>query len=106
MIYNKPRNIYFLQLKKSLIQLYIFQNSPNLKGRISENNEKRSDEEQRQIDQQRIARNILEMANNLPKQDMMEEVKKEENNNTNNLTNAQTTVQDDLNNHVNGFMPE
>lgn len=75
-----------------------------MKGRISENNEKRSDEEQRQIDQQRIARNILEMANNLPKQDLVEEVKKEENNN--NLNNAQTTVQDDLNNHVNGFMPE
>lgn len=38
-----------------------------MEGRISENKDKRSDEDQRIIDQQRIAKNIMLMASSFPK---------------------------------------
>lgn len=70
---------------------------------MSENNEKRSDEEQRQIDQDRIARNILEMANNFPN-NISEQQKLQQNYNA--QANPQTTVNDDLHPQDNGLMPE
>ncbi|TMW48315.1 hypothetical protein DOY81_006604 [Sarcophaga bullata] len=79
------------------------ENPPNLQGRMSENNEKRSDEEQRQIDQDRIARNILEMANNFPSK-ISEQQKQQQIYNA--QANAQTTVQADLHPQDNGLMPD
>ncbi|XP_058984448.1 kinesin-like protein KIF12 isoform X2 [Musca domestica] len=70
---------------------------PNdLQGRISENNEKRTDEEQRKIDQDRIARNIIEMANKFPSRNS-----KDEGTNTTLPANA-----NDVNTDVNGFLPD
>lgn len=69
-----------------------------MQGRISENNEKRSDAEQRKIDQERIARNILDMANNFPRKHL------EENFDANGTTN--TTKPEDNGADVNGFLPE
>ncbi|XP_073813749.1 kinesin-like protein at 54D isoform X1 [Musca autumnalis] len=68
----------------------------NLQGRISENNEKRSDEEQRKIDQDRIARNIIDMANKFPSRNTNEEA-------------TNTTIPanpNDTNAEVNGFLPD
>ncbi|XP_017467942.1 PREDICTED: kinesin-like protein KIF12 isoform X2 [Rhagoletis zephyria] len=45
----------------------IFERPAEMEGRISENKDRRSDEDQRKIDQQRIARNIMLMANTLQK---------------------------------------
>ncbi|XP_049308043.1 kinesin-like protein KIF12 isoform X1 [Bactrocera dorsalis] len=53
----------------------IHQRPTEMEGRISENKDKRSDEDQRIIDQQRIAKNIMLMASSFPKKP--DEIKKE-----------------------------
>lgn len=47
---------------------FCFKQRPvEMEGRMSENKDKRSDEDQRIIDQERIAKNIMLMASSLPK---------------------------------------
>lgn len=85
--------LWFYQLFNS-----VFPQPTNLQGRISENNEKRSDEEQRKIDEERIARNILDMANHFPRNPI------EDNGISANAT--KPTNNEASNPDVNGFMPE
>ncbi|XP_054740772.1 kinesin-like protein KIF12 [Anastrepha obliqua] len=57
----------------------IHERPAEMEGRISENKDKRSDEDQRKIDQQRIAKNILLMANSLQKKPIERNDKDEQN---------------------------
>lgn len=72
-----------------------------MEGRISENKDKRSDEDQRKIDQQRIAKNIINMASSFQKKP--DEAKT---NNWENVTEKNAPVIDKPNTAQIEYMPE